>query len=438
MRRLARPLLYLGCAAIILGLGRYHAQFIGHYYFHSSQRLPWTLAYAAMLCVAAYASGLPDLEQDRSPWLSALGATLGGATAISAVQLALGSLLLPRFVVFAGALLCLPWFAACVGIADIGRDREGQRDRVVAVVGEEERLALEAEIRGSLERPAKLAASLSPEAAHASSPKGKPLIDAVLSNRATVVVLDRHATLDESIVVQAATLHESGLRVRSLSLFYDEWLGKLPLSELERMSLMFDVGDLHRARYGRVKRLLDVLVGVLGLVVLLLVLPIVVCGNLIANRGPLFFRQERVGRASRNFEMVKFRSMRPGTEAGEWTAEGDARVTSWGRIMRVTHLDELPQVLNILRGDQSVVGPRPEQPRYVAQLREKIPFYDLRHLVKPGLTGWAQVKYEYGSSEFDALEKLQYEFYYLRHQSLGLDLRIIARTARSISGLRGR
>jgi lipopolysaccharide/colanic/teichoic acid biosynthesis glycosyltransferase len=107
-------------------------------------------------------------------------------------------------------------------------------------------------------------------------------------------------------------------------------------------------------------------------------------------------------------------------------------------VLRVTHLDELPQVLNILRGDLSIVGPRPEQPQYVKKLREKIPFYDLRHLVRPGLTGWAQVKYHYGADENDALEKLQYEFFYLRHQGLGLDLRIIGRTTRSVFGGEGR
>jgi lipopolysaccharide/colanic/teichoic acid biosynthesis glycosyltransferase len=163
-----------------------------------------------------------------------------------------------------------------------------------------------------------------------------------------------------------------------------------------------------------------------------------VLGDLVANRGPLLYRQARVGKAGRGFAILKFRTMRPGTDAAEWTVEGDLRITPFGRVLRRTHLDELPQVINILRGEQSVVGPRPEQPLYVAELRQKIPFYDLRHLVRPGLTGWAQVKYSYGASEMDALEKLQFDFYYLRHQSLGLDLRIIGRTLRSVIGGGGR
>ncbi len=132
--------------------------------------------------------------------------------------------------------------------------------------------------------------------------------------------------------------------------------------------------------------------------------------------------------------------MRPvdGQMASEWTTEDDPRITGFGRILRRTHVDELPQVINILRGDLAIVGPRPEQPRYVAMLREQIAFYDLRHLVHPGLTGWAQVKYGYAGDENDALEKLQYEFYYLGHQSIWFDLRIMGRTIRSVFGSDGR
>ena len=124
--------------------------------------------------------------------------------------------------------------------------------------------------------------------------------------------------------------------------------------------------------------------------------------------------------------------------AGEWTAADDPRITPFGKFMRVTHIDELPQVINILRGELSMVGPRPEQPHYVEQLNEKLAFYDMRHLVRPGLTGWAQVKYGYAADERDALEKLQYEFFYLRHQSVLFDLRILFRTIRSTLGGEGK
>jgi lipopolysaccharide/colanic/teichoic acid biosynthesis glycosyltransferase len=199
--------------------------------------------------------------------------------------------------------------------------------------------------------------------------------------------------------------------------------------------------------------MIDVVCGVAGLVPLALVTPFVLVGNLIGNRGPLLYRQVRVGRGGEPCEILKFRTMTPtvapaaatpagadGPEAGgaEWTTHDDPRVTSFGRVLRTTHLDELPQVVNIVRGELSVVGPRPEQPRYVTELSAKLPFYGMRHLVRPGLTGWAQVKYGYAGDERDALEKLQYEFFYLRHQGLRFDLRVMGRTVRSVVGGEGR
>jgi lipopolysaccharide/colanic/teichoic acid biosynthesis glycosyltransferase len=437
MRRFARPLLYLGTVAIVVGLGRFHAEFIGHYWFHV-QRLPWNLTYAVLLCLAAYSVGLPDLGHRRSAWALAFAAVAIAAGAVSALQLLLGSLVLPRFVVFSGALIGAPWFALCTAIASAGRARDAGRDRVVVVGGAEEQAAFETEVERDLERPAVTAAMLLPEEAHSGRAGAQPLVEAVIEHGGSVLVLDSGATADPTIVDQAARLHEYGLRVRSLTAFYDEWLGKVPIGEVERVSLMFDIGELHRAPYGRMKRLYDVTVGVVGLVLMAIVTPVVLAGNAVANRGPLFYRQPRVGRANREYEILKFRTMRPNTAGSEWASERDPRVTPWGRVLRRTHMDELPQVINILRGDQSVVGPRPEQPQYVAELREKMPFYDLRHLVRPGLTGWAQVKYPYGASELDAFEKLQYDFYYLRHQGAAIDARIIGRTLRIVAGLGGR
>jgi lipopolysaccharide/colanic/teichoic acid biosynthesis glycosyltransferase len=225
------------------------------------------------------------------------------------------------------------------------------------------------------------------------------------------------------------------VRVRTLTSFYEGWLGKLPMSELERTSLFFDIGELHRARYGRAKRLVDVPLALAGLVALGLVVPLVWLGNLAGNRGPLVYRQPRVGKGGGEFTILKFRTMRSAEgESTTWTAADDSRVTPLGKLLRRTHLDELPQVVNILRGDLSVVGPRPEQPHYVRELEAKLPFYRLRHLVRPGLTGWAQVNYGYAGDERDALEKLQYDFWYLRHQSLSLDFRIVGRTIRSTLG----
>ena len=146
----------------------------------------------------------------------------------------------------------------------------------------------------------------------------------------------------------------------------------------------------------------------------------------------------RVGRDGTPFQILKFRTMVAAAADGTPTTVSDPRVTRFGRFLRRSHLDELPQAVNILRGELSVVGPRPEQPHLVEELSGKLPFYRLRHLVRPGLTGWAQVKYQYAGTEAEALEKLQYEFFYLRRQSLTLDLRIVGRTIRSVIGRDGR
>ena len=148
------------------------------------------------------------------------------------------------------------------------------------------------------------------------------------------------------------------------------------------------------------------------------------------------FRQVRVGYGGKPFTMLKFRTMIPSAAtadgAGDWTSANDPRVTRFGHLMRRAHLDELPQAINVLRGDLSIVGPRPEQPQYVKALSEKLPFYGMRHVVRPGITGWAQVKWWYASNEIDTYQKLQYELFYLRHQSLALDAKICARTVRHV------
>jgi len=294
---------------------------------------------------------------------------------------------------------------------------------------------LEAELQPAAERPSHLVEIMTIDVARRTLHGAEPLVDEAVTERVTLLALSREAQEHPSVVEQAGVLHAGGVRVRSLVAFEEEWLGKLPVAELERTSLMFDISELHTQGYGRMKRLFDVLLAVPGLLVLLLAIPFVALGDLLANRGSLFFRQPRVGRDGRPFTIVKFRTMRAvgdGETAGEWTQEHDPRVTSFGRLLRRTHVDELPQMWNILRGDLSFVGPRPEQPHYVQELVTKIPFYNLRHLVRPGLTGWAQVKYGYAGDERDALEKLQYDFYYLRHQSLPFDGRILGRTVRSI------
>lgn len=442
MRWLARVGLYGGVVAIVLALSKLHASVVAAepYSWHTSSRFAWSLCYMVALIVAAYAVGLPDLVRGRrATLLAAIAASAAGAGVISLVQLATGDALLPRFVVFGTALALVPWSMLCAALAGSGHRSGLERDRVLVVGAADSATMLATELGHAPERPATLVAQLTVEAAQSAGSGFHPIIETARAERATVIVLDHDAQTVESVVAQVATLHEGGMRIRPLADFYEEWLGKLPMGELERTSMLFDIGELHRARYARIKRVIDIPIALVGMVPFVLAVPIVALGNLFANRGPLFYRQTRVGMGGRHFTILKFRTMLPHSDAeSSWTTTDDARVTRFGSLLRRWHLDELPQMWNILRGDLAVVGPRPEQPRYVEELSEKLAFYDLRHLVHPGLTGWAQVKYGYAGDEQDALEKLQYEFFYLRHQSLRFDLRIVARTMRSVISRGGR
>ncbi|MGH9279535.1 MAG: hypothetical protein ACRD12_15715, partial [Acidimicrobiales bacterium] len=255
MRRFARILLVAGTAAAVLGLGKAHA--VNHGYdYTSSFRFAWSLAYIGLLLLAAYAVGLPDTTRTRRQAVVAtLASTAVAAVIISLLQLALGSGLLPRFVIFSTPALLLPLYVLCAALAHDGHLRDAQRDRLVVVAGIDEASELSDELAAAPERPAVVVAVLSPADASAAGPEVRPLVDLVARTRATAIVLDRTAQLDDTIVSQAGDLHERGIRVRTLSLCFDEWLGKLPISELERVSLMFDIGEVHRVRYGRVKRI---------------------------------------------------------------------------------------------------------------------------------------------------------------------------------------
>ena len=439
MRHAARIGLYVAITSVVLGLSKVHAA--AHSYdFTASARFGWALAFIVIVCLATYSFNLPELVPSRrAAWTASLGAAAVSAVTMSLIQLGLGSELLPRSVMFGTALVVVPLGVLSAAAGHDAFDRVRERDRVVLIGDIDDRDALAAELDSAPERPAMVVATLTVPEARPHDPPDLPIVRAVEDARANLLVLSRAAQDDDQVVLQAALLHERGIRVRTLSMFYEQWLGKLPMSELERVSLLFDISEIHAPGYARRKRVLDASLAALALPFLAVLLPVVLVGNLLGNRGPLFFRQARTGRSGREFEILKFRSMTPrGHGAGETTEVDDPRVTPFGRLLRHSHLDEVPQIWNILRGDLSFVGPRPEQPHLVEQLSAKIPFYGLRHLVRPGLTGWAQVKYHYGADETDALEKLQYEFFYLRHQGIELDARIVVRTLRSVVGRQGR
>jgi lipopolysaccharide/colanic/teichoic acid biosynthesis glycosyltransferase len=437
MARSARWLIATLTVVVVGALGEFHAHEVGHYPFTQLPRFAWLCAFIVLIWVSTYAAGIPDeVLSGGEALVRATAALCASAGIVSLFALLAGTPLLPRFVVLTSVALVAPLDASVSLLVRKSRRRASEAERVLAIVDDAEARLLEAELGRNPERRAVLVSSSNAAFMHADR-DARYLEELVAHERATLLVLDRAAQADDKLVAEVAALHRAGIRVRTLSLFYDEWLGKLPVAELERISLLFDIHELHRPSYPPVKRVLDVAISIPGVILFALVTPFVALANIVANPGPLLYRQLRVGKDGNEFTILKFRTMAPGGDV-RWTAKSDPRLGRLGRVMRRSHVDELPQFVNVLRRDLSVVGPRPEQPRYVESLREKIPYYDVRHLVRPGMTGWAQVKYGYGGSESDALEKLQYEFFYLRHQSLLLDLRIVGRTLRSIVGRRGR
>ena len=269
---------------------------------------------------------------------------------------------------------------------------------------------------------------------------GGRLTAAAGGREADQIVLGAEEDLPTDLFQSLVECYDSGLVVRSISDVYEELTGRLLVERLRQTWLLSlqQRGETSRV-YSVFKRLVDVVASVLGLIVLVVLLPFVWIAVKVEDRGPVFHRQERVGHFGRPFEILKLRTMRvrPHQEL-HWTAEDDARITRVGRVLRRLHLDELPQAWNILRGDMSVVGPRPEQIQYVETLRESIPYYNTRLSVRPGLTGWAQVNYGYGSGVDGSTVKLSYDLYYIKHQSVALDLLIIARTLFAVATLKGR
>jgi len=232
-----------------------------------------------------------------------------------------------------------------------------------------------------------------------------------------------------------------GIQVEDWPTFYEKETGKILVTDLRPSWLIFSDGFVKTPRTEIVKRLVDVALSLVGLMLALPVMAVVAAAIKMESRGPALFRQPRLGQNGRVFILNKFRSMREDAEKETgpvWAQQQDPRVTRVGAFLRKTRLDELPQLFNVLVGDMSFIGPRPERPEFVYELQKQIPFYMERLSVKPGITGWAQVRYRYGASVEDALEKLQYDLYYIKNLSLFLDLLILINTIQVVLFARGR
>jgi exopolysaccharide biosynthesis polyprenyl glycosylphosphotransferase len=229
----------------------------------------------------------------------------------------------------------------------------------------------------------------------------------------------------------AADCLDLKVRVLELASFCEDTFGLTPLAAIEPYWLESVMHPSYRQVIPRSKRIFDLAVGlVAGLIAVSVVIPLAILVKL--DGGPILYRQIRIGERGRPFEILKLRSMRSGDGRAQWSSRTDPRVTWIGRFMRRTHLDELPQIINVLRGDMSIVGPRPEQPALAEGLRQTIPYYDVRHLVRPGLTGWAQVRGGYAGSEAGSALKVCYDLYYIKHRSFTVDCVILLETVRTL------
>ncbi|SFJ09976.1 sugar transferase [Olleya namhaensis] len=247
--------------------------------------------------------------------------------------------------------------------------------------------------------------------------------------------------ITSSIYTDLITLLEKGFPIKEYTQVYEDITFRVPVQFVGKdfyKYFPFSRNNKNKL-YLTARRIFDIILSCVGILLGTVFLPLILIGNLIGNRGGLFYSQQRVGQNGIPFKIYKFRTMVKNAEQGGavWATKNDSRITSFGKFLRTSRLDEIPQFINILKGDMSLIGPRPERPYFVEELSQVIPFYETRHIVKPGLTGWAQVKARYGSSIDDSLLKLQYDLYYIKHRSFLLDINIIVKTLSTVIFFRG-
>jgi len=255
-------------------------------------------------------------------------------------------------------------------------------------------------------------------------------------DRVIVAMEDRRAAMP---VRELLALRLRGVVIEESSMLIERLSGRVPLEGLNPSNLIFTEGFNVRVPLQVARRLVSIAISFFALIVCLPFIPLIILAVHLSSPGPIVFRQTRVGLRGQLFSIYKFRTMRQDAEANGavWASKNDARITPLGRFMRKTRLDEIPQLWNVLRGDMGFVGPRPERPEFVQWLTKDIPYYYLRHIIRPGITGWAQVRYQYGASLEETKHKLEYDLYYIKHLSLGLDLLIMFETIKTIILRRG-
>ena len=256
-------------------------------------------------------------------------------------------------------------------------------------------------------------------------------------HRVIVAMPDRRGTIP---MEQLLELRMRGVKIEEATSWLERMSGKIEVENLYPSWLVFSQGFRRSSTFVLIRRLISVTISLLGLMLTAPLLPFIMLLIKLDSKGPVFYTQTRVGKGGHLFKVVKFRTMRQDAEAAsgpQWAGNNDPRVTRIGKFLRSSRLDEIPQLWCVLKGDMAFVGPRPERPEFIAWLSKEIPYYGVRHMVRPGLTGWAQVKYKYGSTVEDAREKLQYDLFYIKNASIGLDLLIMFQTVKTVLLRRG-
>ncbi len=274
--------------------------------------------------------------------------------------------------------------------------------------------------------------------------EGYNLADIVKANAVSEIIVASNESeeMAKNLFEDLIHLLEQGMPIREYTQVYEELTSRVPVQYIGKD--FYRYFPFSRSNQNKLylffHRLMDIVLSLLGLSVSLLLLPIILVGNLLGNRGPLVYTQQRVGKNGKPFNIFKFRSMVVDAERDgvKWAEEKDPRITKFGRFLRKSRFDEIPQFINVLKGEMSIIGPRPERPEFVRELSKELPFYETRHIVKPGVTGWAQVNSDYGASQEDSLHKLQYDLYYIKHRSFFLDVSIIVKTLSTVLFYRGR
>jgi sugar transferase (PEP-CTERM system associated) len=409
------------------------------------------IALACQACL--YYSDLYDLRHltDRRELLIRIVNALAFASfLLAAVYYWVPSLVIGRGVFMLGAGLVITFVIGWRVAFDWLCHQVGPRERLLLVGTSESAVSLARELHERRnEIGVEIVGFIDPDAARVGAPVLNPGVIGTIEDIPSIV---RARSVDRVVVSLADSrgklpmdklleMKLDGVSFDHLASVYEGYTGKIAVENLRPSWLIFSAGFKKTRLLSTSKRTLDIVLSIVGLVLALPLMALIAIAIRLTSHGPIFYHQQRVGQHGRLFTVHKFRSMRPDAEAqtgAVWANKaGDSRVTAIGGGLRRFRLDELPQLWNVLKGDMSFVGPRPERPEFVGELTRQIRFYGQRHIVRPGLTGWAQVRYTYGASKEDALQKLQYDLFYIKNVSIALDLFIILATIKTVLRQRG-